>query len=377
MRVKKFERGKMMKRVFKGLIVLALVLMASLTAVGFKVASGDNVVVDSGEVIEENYTFAGSYFEHNGVIKGNLYATGEDIIIKGDVEGNVFAAGSNIVIYGTVSGDVYAAGQKIEINGQVAGNVFAAGNSLDLQFGANVGHDIFLAGNTINMDGKVNGDGYLTASRIIIRGSIAGDLNYGSDKADIGPNSVMGNTYKEERKPESAGSIILAKLFTFISFVFSVAVIWAVVTFVLNKDHKEKFSKLMEKENVIITIFLYGLVALIASFFLPLLLMITGIGLKLGIFTMVLNTAFMYFAVGLAIVVISGTLSKKLPNMAYGNNILIVLALAVAVGLLKAIPIIAGLVTFPLLVVGYGLIIGSLIHKDKKAKAVQDVQGAE
>jgi len=366
-----------MKRVFKGLLVLALVLMASLTAVGFKVASGDSVIVQRGEVIEENYTFAGTYFENNGVISGNLYVAGEDIVINGRVMGNVFAAGSNITINGYVNGDVYTAGQNIDIDGTVAGNVFAAGDKLLLDNGSRVAHDVFLAGSQIDMGARINGDGYLTAANISITGNIRGDLNYASDKFDMDQGSVGGNIFKEERKPESAGSIILAKLFTFISFVFSVVIIWAVVTFALNKDHKEKFSKLMEKDNIVWTIFIYGLVALIASFFLPILLMVTGIGLKLGIFTIVLNTAFMYFAVGLAIVVISGLLSKKLPNMAYGNNILIVLALAVIVGLLKAIPIIAGLVTFPLLVVGYGLIIGSLIHKDKKEKAVLEVESAE
>lgn len=354
-----------MKKIFRGLIIVALILLASITAVGFQVASGDTVVVGEGEVIEKNYTFAGSYFEHNGVIEGNLYVAGENAVINGDVMGNVFVAGNNIVINGFVNGDVYAAGQKIEVNGEVKGNIFGAGDRLNLLWSSKVGQDIFLAGNIVNIDGRINGDGYLTASRIAIRGGIDGDLNYSSKKADIDEESIGGSIYREEKKPESAGSIILGKIFTFLSFIFSVLMIWVVITFVINKDHKEKLIRLMDKENVISTIFLFGLVGLMISFILPVALFLTGVGIKLGIFTIVLNTSLLYLSGGIAIVILSNLLSKKLPKMATGNNILIVLMMAIVIGILKAIPIVSGLVSLPLLVIGYGLIIGSLIHKDK------------
>lgn len=354
-----------MKRIFRGIIVLSLILLASITAVGFQVASGDVVVVQKGEIIEKNYTFAGSYFENNGVIEGNLYVAGENAVINGEVMGNVFVAGNNIVINGYVNGDVYAAGQKIEVNGEVKGNIFGAGDRLSLLWGSKVGQDIFLAGNIVNIDGKINGDGYLTASKIAIRGGIDGDLNYSSKKVDIGDDSIGGSIYREERRPESAGSILLGKLYTFLSFVFSVLMIWVVITFVINKDHKDRLVRLMDKENAITTIFLFGLVGLLISFILPLILFLTGVGIKLGIFTIILNTALMYLSGGIAIVVLSKLLSKKIPNMAFGNNILIVLILAIVIGILKAIPIVSALVSLPLLVIGYGLIIGSLMHRDK------------
>ena len=141
--------------------------------------------------------------------------------------------------------------------------------------------------------------------------------------------------------------------------------IWVVITFVINKDHKDKLVRLMDKENAITTIFLFGLVGLLISFILPIALFLTGVGIKLGIFTIILNTALMYLSGGTAIVVLSKLLSSKIPNMAFGNNVLIVLVMAVIVGILKAIPIISGLVSLPLLVIGYGLIVGSIIHRDK------------
>lgn len=354
-----------MKKILRGLIVLSLILLTSLTAVGFKVVSGERVIIPSSEVIEENFSFSGTYLEINGLIKGNLYAAGNDIIINGDVMGNVFVAGSNIEINGKVSGDVYTAGQDIKLKGSVTGNVFAAGSNLEFEDQAAVGLDVFLAGSEIYVDSQINGDGYLTAGYISVQGMIDGDLNYSAEKVNIDKDSVRGDIFKEERKAESAASILLGKLFTFMSFVFSVIMIWVVVTFVINKDHKDKFIKLLDKENAISTIFLFGLVGLLISFILPLILFITGVGIKLGVFTIILNSALLYFSVGVAIVVLSSLIGKKMPNMAMGNNILIVLIVAVVVGILKAIPIISGLVSFPLLVIGYGLIIGSLIYRDK------------
>jgi cytoskeletal protein CcmA (bactofilin family) len=363
----KGEEFKMKKKnIFRGLVVVTLILLASLTAVGFKVASGDRVIVPNNEVIEENFSFTGTYLEFNGLVEGNLYAAGNDVIINGDIMGNVFAAGSNIEINGSVRGDIYTAGQDIKITGLVGGNVFAAGDKLELADESVVGIDIFLAGSKISVDSQINGNGYLTARYISVDGMINGDLNYRADKEDIDEDSVGGKIFREERKPETAGSILLGKLFTFLSFVFSVIMIWVVITFVISKDHKEKLGRLMDKENVISTIFLFGLVGLLISFLLPLVLFITGVGIKLGIFTIILNSALLYLSGGIAIVVLSSLLSKKIPNMAVGNNILIVLIMAVVVGVLKAIPIISGLVSFPLLVVGYGLIIGSLIYREKR-----------
>lgn len=360
------ERGIEMKRILKGLIVLSLILLTSLTAVGFKIASGDRVIIPSNEVIEDNYSFTGTYLDFNGKVDGNLYAAGDDVIINGDILGNVFVAGSNIEINGSVRGDIYTVGQDIKVSGIVGGNVFAAGNKLVLEEKSVVGFDIFLAGREINVDSLIKGDGYLAARYISVEGNINGDLNYSADKVDIDDDNIGGNIFREERRPETAGSILLGKLYTFLSFVFSVLMIWVVITFVINKDHKDKLVRLMDKENVITTIFLFGLVGLLISFILPLVLFLTGVGIKLGIFTIILNTALMYLSGGIAIVVLSNLLSKKITNMAFGNNILIVLIMAIVVGILKAIPIISGLVSLPLLIIGYGLIIGSLMHRDNK-----------
>lgn len=360
------------KNIFRGIVVLTLILLASLTAVGFKVASGDRVVVPSNEVIGENYSFTGTYLEFNGLVEGNLYAAGNDVIINGEVLGNVFVAGSNIEINGSIRGDIYTAGQDVKISGLVGGNVFAAANKLELADEAVLGLDVFLAGREIKVDSQINGDGYISAGYISVEGMIDGDLNYSAEKVDIDEDSVGGNIFREERKPETAGSILLGRLFTFLSFVFSVIMIWVVITFVISKEHKDKMGRLMEKENAVTTIFLFGLVGLLVSFLLPLLLFITGLGIKLGIFTIILNTALLYLSGGIAIVVLSGLLSKRVPSMAVGNNILIILIMAVIIGILKAIPIVSGLVSFPLLVIGYGLIIGSLIHRDKKMIVMAD-----
>lgn len=354
------------KNLFRGLVVLTLILLASLTAVGFKVASGDRVIVPNNEVIEENFSFTGTYLEFNGLVEGNLYAAGNDVIINGEIMGNVFVAGSNIEINGSVGGDIYTAGQDIKITGLVGGNVFAAGNKLELADDSVVSFDVFLAGSDIRVDSQINGDGYLAAGYISVEGMIGGDLNYSSEKVDIDEDSVGGKIFREERKPETAGSILLGKLFTFLSFVFSVIMIWVVITFVIDRGHKDKLLRLLNKENAITTIFLFGLVGLLVSFLLPLVLFITGVGIKLGIFTIILNTALIYLSGGVAIVVLSSLISKKIPSMAVGNNILIVLIMSVVVGVLKAIPIVSGLVSFPLLIIGYGLIIGNLIYRDKK-----------
>ena len=360
-----------MKKYQKIILIIAAVF-ASLLFLGMKEVSGNEVVIDRSEVITDNLAFGGSTFENNGTIDGNIYASGDKIIIDGTVKGNVFVAGNNIIISGKVEGDIYVAGNNITIEGEIGGNVFAAGNNVTLADGSTVSRDAYISGNRISVSGEILRSAYLGGSSIEVQGTVKGNLYYDAQKSDINESSVKGDIVKNESssKIENTGktvfSIIMKKLFAFASFVFTTLLIWGVITFVA-KDSRDKFLVLVSKDKILKTSLLFGLLGMIVSFVIPIVLMITGLGFKLGIMTAILNSAFIYFSIGVAVVTLSGLIGKHKPNWSKGRNILILLILAVVIGLLKQIPFIAFMINVPLIILGYGLIIRSIVYrKDSK-----------
>ena len=74
--------------------------------------------------------------------------------------------------------------------------------------------------------------------------------------------------------------------------------------------------------------------------------------------------ALLYLSTGVFIVGISDIIGSKYPKFAGGNNILYVVAFSIVYSLIKLVPYINSLITMLVVILGYGLIIGSFYHKE-------------
>src|SRR5215207_693378 len=99
-----------MKQASKLFFVFSLLAFLLLTftrpASAFDGRSGENIVIASDEVIDDD-----------------LYVTARTFVLDGTVNGDLIAAGQTITINGTVEGDLMAAGQTIVVNGSVTGAI--------------------------------------------------------------------------------------------------------------------------------------------------------------------------------------------------------------------------------------------------------------
>jgi hypothetical protein len=96
------------------LLVAGLVLLAVLLVVppawGMESRSGDQVVIGSDEVIDDD-----------------LYVTANEVVVEGIIRGDLIAFGSSITVDGTVEADLIAAGQSVQIGGTVNDDARIAG----------------------------------------------------------------------------------------------------------------------------------------------------------------------------------------------------------------------------------------------------------
>lgn len=108
------------------------------------------------------------------VVDDDVLVAAESVTIAGTVHGDVYAAAERVVISGTVNGDVYAAGAVVEITGTVAEDVIAAGGTVIVR-AASIGDSLITAGGTVSVSDDV---------------TIAGGFIFGG--GSVGSNASVG-----------------------------------------------------------------------------------------------------------------------------------------------------------------------------------------
>src|SRR5512133_1482124 len=150
-----------MNRTSKLFVVFSLLVLRLLTlttpANAFDGRSGENIVIKTDEVIDDDLYITAGTFVLDGTVNGDLIALGQTITINGKVDGDVMAAGQTIVVNGTVTGAVRMAGSVLLLGEQasVGGDVIAAGYSLETRAGSTIGQDLVFAGSQILLAGDV------------------------------------------------------------------------------------------------------------------------------------------------------------------------------------------------------------------------------
>jgi len=168
------------------------------------------------------------------VIKGDLYATGENVRLDGTVDGDAYIAGKQVVVSGRVTGEVFCACQSLRIDGQVEGSVRNASNSLTItgsvgrgvtsfsettaiDLSGKVGHSIMAFSKSLTVDGTVGGDVLAFAAETTIAGNVEGEIRVHGESLSIGSNASIGGkaSFEGNSPADVASGAKLASPITF------------------------------------------------------------------------------------------------------------------------------------------------------------------
>ena len=193
-----------MSRTFKIISVLAALTLLALAVVtparAFESREGQNIVIEKGEVVEDDLYLFADTITVNGTIKGDLVAFGSNITVNGTVEGDVMAAGQAVVINGNVNDDARIAGAGLQIgpSAVIGDDLIAAGASLETKEGSQVGGDLVVGSAQALLAGDVTGDVTAGTAALELRGAYGGNVHayvdMNSDTEDMPPmNMYMTN----------------------------------------------------------------------------------------------------------------------------------------------------------------------------------------
>jgi hypothetical protein len=349
-------------------IAVGSVVAVTCLLVGVVHAAGTNEVVSG--VTNHSVYKAGNTVTVNGIVNGDIFCAGQTITIDATVNGDVLCAGQDINIQGRISGNVRLVGQTVNVGAAVAGSASVAGQSITIENGASIGRDLSLVAETATVSGGVARDvsgaintATLNASvgrnvslrvrHLTLGGSanIQGDLNYTSPSKlqQSSGAKVFGTTtyHVAQMTHRNSSGLIWAKVF----WMFAIMV-FGVVLLAL-------FPRLFDFWNPawgpdFWWALLIGFVAMFAVPVISFVLMLTLVGIPLGIIVILLWIVAGFVAMALAAYFLGTQIVPQL------HPILIILVGGAILGIVQLIPVLGWVIGFVAYWVGSGILLRGL-----------------
>lgn len=372
----------------KKIIIAALVLLgAALPVAGLasgvaaqNMKAGMNVTVAADETVEKTLFTSGQTVKVAGTVDGDVFCAGQSVVITGTVLGDVICAGQNVEITGTVEGDVRAAGQTVTLGGEVQGNATIGAQTFTLKEDALV-NDIAVGATVATLNGEVQRDAYLGSENATFNGlvgrnanvdamqvnlednaRIAGDLSY-PEQAELARAEgaeVIGQTEQyESATTTSSSGPNAAQIIGGIIFILLLLLTASMGLVALMPRLFQAVSQhVVDKPGKTVLI---GLAAVFGIPILAIALMISLIGVLLGVMLLVAYALMLFLSGPVAgyfvgRLLLSDRSTNPLLYMLIGSVLLITAYL---------IPFLGGLIMFAAAVLGSGMIVRELFIRGK------------
>ena len=181
-----------MKRILMFLVggILCAAMLSPLGAAEFLV--GESAIPSSP--IDDDAYIAGGKVLVNEPVRGDAAVTGGSLIVNAEIGEDLLIAGGSLVINGPVGDDLRAAGGDITISGDVADDLIAAGGNITVARNVRIGGDLLAAGGKVTLDGTVEGNLKAAGGKIVFRGEVLGDADLRSTEEMVLDGTVEGRT---------------------------------------------------------------------------------------------------------------------------------------------------------------------------------------
>ena len=301
------------------------------------------------------------------LVDGNVYIFGNNVTVTGQVNGNLFIMGNSIKLDQCyIRYSIYALGNSIYYNG-ACNDIYALAKKLEFTYDSYVVRDVKAAANSTVFQSAIGRDVDLKTSSVNFGSDdkvplIYGNLRYSADNEKALADGVVEGetTYTSNNifaSNKSVGENILSIVSAFLLVVVTSLVIYAL----LNKFNPECIKKLNYSPISLLKAFGIGLLTIVAGVLIALVLFITSIGAKLGLILSVLLVLLGLLSTPIVAILVTNLL-KPVVKAEKAVMYYIVLALvSIVLYGLTLIPFVGGLISFIIIVLGYGLIVRNFV----------------
>ena len=211
------HRGLPTARALKrGLLTVALAVLPLLCTAQAQVPDAKPVTIDAAPDTSTPPAGRNSYIAGGNVrpampVKGDLYAAGGRVTVDQPVAGDAALAGGAVTVRAPVGEDLRAAGGDINIESTVGGELYASGGNITLSNAAVVADAVTLYGGNVNIEGKINGPLKVYAQKIVLNGEVTRDVELNAEQIELGPRAKLGGTlrYSSDAQFKTAEGVVI------------------------------------------------------------------------------------------------------------------------------------------------------------------------
>ena len=303
---------------------------------------------------------------------GDVVVAGANVKITGEVQGYVMAAGANVTVDAPIGNDLWAAGASVDVNAPVRDNAMLAGSSVTISDNAMIGGNARIAASSVNILGRVTRNLQVGAANVVVASDIGGNADLHGERVVIEPNAVihgrltihspndpvispqaqvMGGTeyIRSESGRKGIGGWLSGWLIRFVWLsILGLFAVWFSSVWV------NRVSDTLKRETG--RSILTGLIAVIAAPILCILLLVTVIGIPLGVVlggitlvALMLSGMFVAYFIG-------GWITSQIKQWE-NSNLAKVLLGSLAVSIVIMLPWIGGLAKLLIVMFGVGAFI--------------------
>lgn len=175
-------------------IVTALFL---LSVVGISVAYGqwpaENVRVDAPAA--GDLYLAGRSVEIAAPVEGDVVAAGQSISVEAAVKQDLIGAGETVRIDAPIGDDVRVVGRLVALSADISDHMIAAGADLLLAQGHRIGGFAWLAGDRVRVGAVIGGDLKVAARDVVIAAEVGGNAEITAEHIELAPGARIAGDF--------------------------------------------------------------------------------------------------------------------------------------------------------------------------------------
>jgi cytoskeletal protein CcmA (bactofilin family) len=330
-----------------------------------------NVIAD-GHV---NVWAAGAIVSVRGSVREAIHACGAEVDIDATAGGDVYGCGAIVTVKGTVGRDLFAGSARTSVDARVAGNLKVAGARVIIGPQTEVRGETTVVGAEVVFAGTSQGPATFHADSIRIDGRIAGDVLVRARSVTIGKDAVIEGaitfetfsdpliepgatvrgrqTVTTPQPPEVGPGAVFAALIGTFLFAIGAGLVLGILLLIFARPFVERAIDRIRTAPVQSA--LVGLAVLILVPLIALIVMVTVVGIPIGLlmllaFPLTLLSAGVLAAFGLS----DWLMNRSRSQRSWGGRVLLLLVGLIILTVIGLIPILGFVTWVVALIVGLG-----------------------
>lgn len=153
--------------------------------------TGDSISVSDEQIVEGDFYTLGSNVSVSGTVTEDFYNISESLTTNGSIGADLFAVAREVQMHASVTDDVRILGIDVTIAERINGDLVVIGGELKVLSTASIGGDVLFFGDKATIDGDVGGSVMGFSNQLRLDARVEGDVDVKTGTLTVGERAVI------------------------------------------------------------------------------------------------------------------------------------------------------------------------------------------